>query len=223
MTMISFIIPTKNESKYLKDCLKSIERLNCEKEIIVVDATDDKKTKRLTKKYNGKFIYEKRKGPSIARNTGAKKAKGDILVFTDADVRFCENFCKNLDKYDAGIFDLRFWDGKGILENFLFALWNRFIKCLINLGFVMTNGSCFLYKKNVFEKIGGFNKDLLTNEDNDLAKRASKITKFSFIPKIVHTSNRRMHKQGTVKYLKNHIISTLTYLVSGKSYEKYWE
>ncbi len=59
-------------------------------EIIVVDdgSTDSSK--------NFATLSENHKGPGAARNLGAKKAKGAILVFVDADMEFAPNFIEKL-------------------------------------------------------------------------------------------------------------------------------
>ncbi len=92
---ISVIIPTYNSAKHIKGCLQSLATQSLKPlEIIVVDdgSTDD------TKKHLSecKVISQKHQGPAAARNNGAKKAKGDILVFVDSDMEFDKGFLKKL-------------------------------------------------------------------------------------------------------------------------------
>src|SRR3989338_1007194 len=95
---ISVIIPTLNEKKYLKKCLDSLKRQGMRNyEIIVVDSYSTDGTVQLARKY-GKVVFEKRKGPGAARNAGARHARGSILVFADADVRFWKDFMKKMEK-----------------------------------------------------------------------------------------------------------------------------
>src|SRR3989344_6976071 len=95
----SFIIPTLNEGEYLEECLKSIKSQNFnDYEIIIVDSYSKDNTVKIAKKYGAKVLYESKKGPAVARNTGAKKAKGEILIFPDADVRFEKDFLEILEK-----------------------------------------------------------------------------------------------------------------------------
>ena len=61
-----------------------------------IDSYSKDNTVKIAKKYGAKVLYESKKGPAVARNTGAKKAKGEILIFPDADVRFEEDFLSNL-------------------------------------------------------------------------------------------------------------------------------
>lgn len=84
--MISVIIPAHNEENYIEECLKSITKQTMKTyEIIVVcDACTDK-TASIAKHHTKKVITINKKNVSGAKNYGAKKAKGNILVFLDAD------------------------------------------------------------------------------------------------------------------------------------------
>ena len=106
---ISVIIPTYNEEKVIANCLKSLmgQTLN-DFEIIVVDDGSSDKTKQVLRNFqfpvsNFQLLEQKHRGPGMARNLGAKQAKGEILVFVDADMTFDKNFLKNLIRpIDAG-------------------------------------------------------------------------------------------------------------------------
>lgn len=99
---VSVIVPTYNEKRVILDCLESLGKQSLgDFEIIVVDdgSTDG------TKKEIGnlhkvvpsiKLLTQSHKGPGAARNLGAKKAKGKILVFVDADMAFDKDFLKKL-------------------------------------------------------------------------------------------------------------------------------
>jgi len=228
MTRYSFIIPTMNEEKYIEDCLKSITRLKGEKEIIIVDSSKDN-TFKIAKKY-GKVIKDDRRGPGAARNKGAKIAKGEVLVFTDADVRFDEDFLEMLKKrFDKGIsgcvFNLNLFDSEKTYERILFSLANYSCRMMIGIGRTITNGSCFAYSRDVFEKVNGFSERMETNEDHELADKASNIRRFVFCPEIkIYTSNRRMKNLGLFNIMKFYVKSTLTFFVNKKgiSIENYW-
>ncbi|MBI4018152.1 MAG: glycosyltransferase [Candidatus Aenigmarchaeota archaeon] len=221
----SFIIPTMNEEKYLKQCIESIRdqgRGDCE--VIVVDTDSSDNTVRIARKLGARVLKEPRRGPGIGRNRGARAAKGDILVFTDADVHFPKDFLQQLEKHfrhGGAVFDLAFYDSRK-RYNTVFVLWNSFLRTLTKLGSPITNGSCFVFDRRVFEKAGGYSDIILTNEDHDLARRVHRIKRFVFLPIKVYTSGRRLHKWGAWKFVKIHAIMTYLYFFKKKSYTAYW-
>ena len=84
---ISVIVPAKNEEKYIMNVFEGLGAQTFKDfEIIVVDGGSSDRTVSIAKRY-GKVIIDKRKGIGTARNTGVKHARGDILVFLDADTK----------------------------------------------------------------------------------------------------------------------------------------
>lgn len=99
---ISVIVPTLNRG----DCLiQTLKDLLCQNppplEIIVVDQTAEYlpeiKEEIIRLITQGNIIYERinKRGASVARNHGILRAKGDILLFLDDDIRAHENLCFN--------------------------------------------------------------------------------------------------------------------------------
>jgi len=87
---LSVVICTYNRKNYLRNCLHSIFKQDYPKskfEVIVVDGRSVDSTENLVKEEFPQvhFLPEKRRGLAYARNTGARHAKGDIVVFTDDD------------------------------------------------------------------------------------------------------------------------------------------
>ena len=93
--MISVIIPTYNDGAYLDACLDSIrsQQLNGQTiEVIVVDDGSEEKELRSegVKELRSEgvtFIRQEHAGQSAARNRGLQAAKGEFIVFVDADDR----------------------------------------------------------------------------------------------------------------------------------------
>ncbi|HLD83997.1 MAG TPA: glycosyltransferase [archaeon] len=220
----SFIIPTRNEEGYLKGCMDSVKSQTVKNwEMIVVDGLSTDATARLAKEAGAKVVYEKRKGPSVARNAGARNAHGRILIFADADVRFPHDFLERLCMIKGGcIFDLKFWDAS-VFANATFAAWNVTIRLLMKAGVTITNGSCLAFDSVTFNKIGGFRDDLLTNEDHDIAIRSAKAGGFFFCPLKVLTSARRIKKSGVIAYLRMHFRNTKNYMIHNSSNPEYWD
>ncbi len=119
--LVSVIIPIYNEEEVIKDCLESLSEQTCKPlEIILVDDGSTDKTKEIIGKYSSSeehsdesrslidssrqartlnniiILNQNHLGPGPARNMGASKARGDILVFVDADMTFDKDFVKDL-------------------------------------------------------------------------------------------------------------------------------
>ena len=86
--MLSIIIPTHNEENYLPKLLKCIKKQDHKDyEIIVGDSFSTDKTIKIARNYGCRIIKDlvQSGGPARGRNSGAKKARGEMLLFLDAD------------------------------------------------------------------------------------------------------------------------------------------
>lgn len=96
---VSAIIPAFNEEKEISDCLQSLkEQTWKDLEIIVVDDGSTDKTREIVQQFPVKLLQQSHFGPGKARNLGAKEAKGEILIFVDADMTFDKKFVEKLIK-----------------------------------------------------------------------------------------------------------------------------
>jgi glycosyltransferase involved in cell wall biosynthesis len=102
-TTLSIIICTKDRQTDLRNCLGSVVPSHSRwsyDELIVVDSSENPSSRAETQHYSRQFgaqyIYEKRKGLSIARNTGIQESHGEIVVFLDDDFIIDEDAIKNL-------------------------------------------------------------------------------------------------------------------------------
>jgi glycosyltransferase involved in cell wall biosynthesis len=203
--MLSIIIPTYNEERCLSVLLKSIKSRDYnDYEIIVADANSTDKTKAIAKEYGCKVV----KGglPARGRNAGAKHAKGEILLFVDADVVMPQGFLrdnladfKSRDLVCAGVWAKA--NSKRPDDKFIYFLgsilqyWVRNIKP-IGIGW------CIFITKKVFDKIGGFDEKLLVGEDIDLTTRSKACGRFDILKKKkIYVSVRRLEKEGRLNYL----------------------
>jgi len=82
--MISIIVPAYNEEKKIEDTLKRIKAVPIAKEIIVIDDGSKDKTAVKARKHAKVIRHMVNQGKGAAMRTGAKAAKGDILIFIDA-------------------------------------------------------------------------------------------------------------------------------------------
>ena len=85
---ISIILPTLNEEWGIIKTLKQINKLNLDKEILVVDGLSSDNTIKNSEANGAKVIIEKRKGKGVAMATGVRKAKSDIICFLDGDATY---------------------------------------------------------------------------------------------------------------------------------------
>jgi glycosyltransferase involved in cell wall biosynthesis len=92
--MISIVIPVYNHAKQLKKCLHAVlaQTYNDFEIIVVNDGSTDNISEAIAlyknKFLDGKFefISQENRGANAARNAGAKKARGEYIIFLDADI-----------------------------------------------------------------------------------------------------------------------------------------
>ena len=84
--LVSFIIPTFNRPAFLAAALESIFTQDYPaKEIIVVDDGSTGGTTETCARFPVLYLHQENRGPSAARNLGATRCGGDLLVFLDDD------------------------------------------------------------------------------------------------------------------------------------------
>lgn len=89
--MFSVIIPTFNRAQRLQQAIASIQAQECmDWEIVVVDDGSSDGTDEITKEMADVdarilYVFQNNKGASAARNSGARCAQGDIVVYLDSD------------------------------------------------------------------------------------------------------------------------------------------
>jgi glycosyltransferase involved in cell wall biosynthesis len=217
--MISIIIPTLNEEKHLLLLLESLKNQTFKDfEVIVSDAGSKDKTLQIAKKWGCKIV----KGglPPFARNRGAEAAKGEILVFFDADVYlpkyFLEKTIKEFKerKLDlAGCYSLPLSDK--LIDFILYGIANFYLRLTQSL-IPQVAGYCIFVKKKIHQEIGGFNEAMKLNEDFDYAQRASKKGKGRFLNAVkIPISVRRLDKEGRLKLSLKYLFCTIYFLLFG--------
>lgn len=209
--MLSIIIPTLNEEKCLPVLLKEIKRQNFsgDYEIIVADAGSVDKTIKIAKSFDCKIV----KGGTVAkgRNEGAKIAEGDIFLFTDADnVYLPDNFLNNLlEEFERRRLDISsfpIYPKEGFLDKIAYGIYNNWVWLIQRFSAYASNS--ILVRKNIHQKIGGFDEEIKLAEDHFYAKRGKKFGKFGFIKTApVLTSARRLKKDGSLKTYFKYLIA----------------
>ena len=84
----SIIIPLYNAEKTLEKCLNAIYDSSYQKfEVLVVDDASQDNSLKIARSFPCKTLQlEHNQGAAVARNWGAKNAKGDVLLFIDSDI-----------------------------------------------------------------------------------------------------------------------------------------
>jgi glycosyltransferase involved in cell wall biosynthesis len=235
--MISIIIPTLNEEKIIEKTLSQFKDLNTLNfELIVSDGESKDKTVEIAKKYTKNILITKEKHTiAFARNQGAKIAKGEYLVFLDADV-FIKNpndfFQQALLEFEKDKKLVALTVKLKVLPEFE-TFWDKFFHFIINfihwfgcniLNFGNASGEFQMIKKDVFLKIGGYNENLAVAEDNELFLRLSKIGKVKTIWKLTaYHTGRRFHQEGWLKVLYHWLLNFFSVLFFKKSVYKKWK
>lgn len=97
--LVSIIVPAYNEEKTIGACLASIEAQSYKPlEVIVVDDGSTDNTLRIVGNYVDSVYSQEHLGTAEARNLGVKKAKGEILVFIDADMALDKEYVSCITK-----------------------------------------------------------------------------------------------------------------------------
>ncbi len=217
---ISIVIPTYNEENFLPILLRSIKRQTYRnREVIVADANSSDKTRGVAESYGAKIVA----GGQIAigRNNGAKHAKGDIILFLDADVvlpdaSFLWAAVMEFERRHLGIATcLPVPISAKKIDHAFHDFFNVYVKFL---GAMMphTPGFCIMVRREIHEKIHGFDKEIKLAEDHDYAERAVKHGKFGVLKsRKIPVSIRRFAKDGRFKIAMKYIFCELHRMTLG--------
>ncbi len=93
--MLSAIVITKNEERMIEDCLKSLSFAD---ELIVVDTGNTDKTNDIARKYKAKIISSSATSYAEWRNVSLPEAKGEWILFVDADERVSQELAQEIQK-----------------------------------------------------------------------------------------------------------------------------
>jgi glycosyltransferase involved in cell wall biosynthesis len=99
--MISVVIPAYNAAGTIGNCVRALTQQSTprgEYEIIVVDDGSTDQTAVIAEAAGAQVIRQSNQGPAAARNHGVEMARGDLILFTDAD---CEPFPDWIERMSA--------------------------------------------------------------------------------------------------------------------------
>ena len=168
---VSVIIPARNEEDNLPAILGDLKKQSYNiHEIICVDDNSTDATARIIQEYGAKYIKidglpKGWKGKPWACQQGARAAKGEVLVFLDADVRLAESAISSLAyRYEASGKPVSVQPYHAVKKpHEFFSLFFSLIKicgtALSIIGIKKTfglYGPVFLIQKKLFDRYGGF-------------------------------------------------------------------
>ena len=199
---LTVIIPTLNEIAYLPQLLDALAvQTRLPDEVIVADAGSKDGTAELARARGARIINGGM--PAVGRNAGARAAKGDLLLFLDADVlpppdfiaRVLEEFEQK--KQDVATCFIAPLDGNP-LDGMICVGTNLYFQIIQPVS-PHAPGFCILSKRTIHEKMGGFDESLTLSEDIDYARRAKRHGKFGILSSTrIPVSMRRVGKEGLV-------------------------
>ncbi len=180
----SVIVPAFNAAATIATCLDALTRQSVGKaayEVLVVDdgSTDD--TAEIVRRFPVTLISQRNRGPASARNHGARRAAGGIILFTDADCVPADDW---IEQMAAPFADATVAAVKGAYKTSQRSVVARFaqvefeerfemLKKVDSIDMVDTYSAAF--RNDVFKKMKGFDESfpVANNEDTDLSYRLS--------------------------------------------------
>lgn len=174
---ISVILPSLNMGRFLRQGVASVMRQDVPvHEILMIDSGSDDETLEVAQALIGegvplKLIEDERRGPGPARNLGLEVAEGELITFLDADDLWPEGkLAYQLARLEAAP-RMEMVSGRVLyfdkLDEALLAPApdaRRHEMAHVHLG------AC-VYRREVFDAIGGFDPEFLYGEDVDLLLR----------------------------------------------------
>ncbi len=209
----SVIIPAYNAAHTIQACLAALHQQTIlPAEIIVVDDGSKDATPALVREYpRVKLITQSNQGPARARNVGAGKAVGDIIVFLDSDCVPEKNWLEEIlspfdDESIVGVQGAYRSHQKSIVARFdqldIETRYHRMEKAFAQGKLDWIGSYSAAYRRSVFAASKGFDETFpkASGEDAELSYRlASQGKKLAFNPSAIvyHT-----HPETLGKYLK---------------------
>ncbi|HET7698086.1 MAG TPA: glycosyltransferase [Vicinamibacterales bacterium] len=195
--MVSIIIPAHNEEALIRQTVRAADRAARECgvpfEIVVVDDASTDRTAAIASAQGARIIAADVRQIAGARNAGARGARGDRLVFVDADtVVPAVTLGAALAQLAAGAV------GGGASPRFDAGTpaWAR-RTIGVTVWFMRTMGwaaGCFLFaRRDAFERVGGFDERYFASEEIHLSRALKRIGRFVILREHVVTSGRKAH------------------------------
>ena len=196
---VSVIVPCRNEIKYIRSFLESVVSLDYPKdlmEVLIIDGMSDDGTREIIKEYIYKYKFIKlldnpKKIVPSALNIGINNSNGDIIIRLDVHSIYPKDYIKKL-VYYLNKLNADNIGGIVITRSANNSLESRAVAIALSNPFGVGNATFRLnpednrdyievdtvpfgcFKKEIFEKVGMFDEDLIRNQDNEFNERILK-------------------------------------------------
>ena len=213
---VTIIVPVKNEERNIVTFLQSIPR---HIPLIVIDSGEDRTATliRITRPHNTEIITEKCNIPR-ARQLGAEQAHSRWLLYTDADIRFADDYFERLQNWLPDSATGAVMGAK--LSRDKYRWYYRLYSFSMGVGALLRiplgSGSNMLIRKQALEDAGGFDPRLTVNEDTYIfwqIQKAGWRVRYKGSLKVYETDHRRL-RQGVFKKYR-HSMGRLFRLYTG--------
>lgn len=221
MKRLSVILPTFNEELYIATTLQSLAKQTYKDfELVVKDGLSTDSTIEIAREYADLVVSKADVSIGDARNQGVRYAKGEVLVFVDADTTLHRDALKLIAEdfalYDIVLLlpkfgpreeDVRFLQRtKKQASRFLVGFENYWRKYVDKF----CGGMCMPVDASTFKRIGGFDRRLRCSEDIELSYRLRKAGTVLCDYRVkAYFSIRRFLLSGYIKTLRNYGLNTL--------------
>lgn len=169
---VSVIIPTKNSARTLEACLKSIKNQSYKNiQLIVVDNNSTDNTKEIAQKYADKVFNQ---GPerSAQVNFGVGQANGEYVYKVDSDFILDKEVAEQcVKKATEGCEAVIVHNSPDVRVSWIAKI-RKFEVDMYKYD--ITHSSARFVKKEVYQKIGGFNEKITAGEDYDFQNKLNR-------------------------------------------------
>jgi glycosyltransferase involved in cell wall biosynthesis len=204
---VSVVIPAYNEATYIDRLLEALSEQSFKDfEVIISDAESKDGTREVVESFKDKldvkFIEAPPKGPAFGRNQGAMLARGDWLLFLDADVDLNDpNFIKKVltqtEKNNWNTSSAKMTaHGKAAKQ---YAKLFAYQKLLTHTRRPVASGYCLFTRAYIFKENGGFNEKIHFGEDYEYVSRTGKNGKFGFVESTEYFVDPRRNEEHGLK------------------------
>lgn len=232
---VSVLIPAYNEEEFLAGTIDSIRQSfsavgESSYEIIVCDNNSNDATAEIARSKGVHVVFEPHHQIAKARNAAARVAKGEWLIFLDADTWLnVEILRKTLQYLRSG--NVLGGGAKVMFDEvklpwatwLLIAAWNK-----ISVIFELAAGSYLYCSQKAWSEVGGFNEHVYVSEEIWFSKRLKAWgqkhgMKFKIITETpIVTSSRKLKWYTTWQITKQMFILLIPWTTTRKQHCAYW-